>query len=200
VSLPDLASRGDPPRARKEAFLAAATEMVNTYGYRGASVDRISAQLNRTKGAFYHHNADKDAVIEACFERTFEMMRRAAERAAAAPTGWERLALAAAALAVSHSAPAGRMLRTYSLAGLPASMRSVMVRRFAEAAGVFAGHIADGVADGSLRPVHPAAAAQMVMATVNSSAYLGVWAPEIGRDNVVPAYVRPALMGVLQVA
>jgi hypothetical protein len=38
----------------------------------------------------------------------------------------------------------------------------------------------------------------MVMATVNSSAYLGAYAPGIGRDNVIEAYVRPTLMGLLR--
>jgi AcrR family transcriptional regulator len=197
LSLLDLApAPADPKAAPKEAFLAAATEAVNAYGYKGASVDRISAQLNRTKGAFYHHNADKDEVVTACFGRTFDMMREALERSAGAPSGWHRLAQASAALAISHNAPSGRMLRTFSLAGLPAPMRERMARGFVEAAAGFAEVVASGVADGSLRRVPPGPAGHMVMAMVNSSAYLGGWAPEIGRDNVVEAYVRPALMGL----
>ena len=191
--------RVEPGAGPKEAFLAAATETVNAHGYRGASVDRISAQLNRTKGAFYHHNADKDEVIEACFARTFQMMRQA-QRNATGATGWERLAHAAAALDTSHNSASGRMLRTYALAGLPAAMRSRMVRGFMEAAEGFAPLIAEGVADGTLRSVDPAAAAQMVMVTINSSAYLGPWAPDISREIVVGAYVRPTLMGLLRTA
>ena len=47
------------------AFLKAATRQINEHGYRGASVDRISASLNVTKGAFYHHNEAKDDLVAA---------------------------------------------------------------------------------------------------------------------------------------
>ena len=50
-----LAARDGPERAR-ETFLLAATRLINLRGYRGASVDKISAELNVTKGSFYHHN------------------------------------------------------------------------------------------------------------------------------------------------
>ncbi|MFI4933158.1 MAG: TetR/AcrR family transcriptional regulator [Caulobacterales bacterium] len=186
------------PADPRDAFLAAATHLMNRYGYRGASVDRISARLNRTKGAFYHHHADKDEVIEACFDRTFAIIAEAQSRAAEAANGWERIAFSATSLAISHNSPTGLMLRSYALASLPRPMRATMTRRFAEAADRCAGFIAEGVADGSVRPVDAKAVAQMVMATINSSAYLGAWAPQIKRDNVVEAYVRPALMGLLR--
>jgi AcrR family transcriptional regulator len=198
MSLLDLAPPpSDPSLAPRDAFLVAGTRMLNAHGYRGASVDRISAQLNRTKGAFYHHHADKDEVIEACFQRTFAITREAQSRAAALPTGWERIAFAAAALAASHNSAAGLMVRSYALAGLPSSLRERMTAGFDEGASRFAGFIAEGIADGSVRSVDAASAARMIMATVNSSAYLSTWAPAVGRDNVIGAYVRPTLMGLL---
>jgi len=61
----------------KENFLLAATREINKHGYRGASVDRISASLNLTKGAFYHHNEAKDDLVAACFRRSFGIIRQA---------------------------------------------------------------------------------------------------------------------------
>jgi AcrR family transcriptional regulator len=198
MSLLELAAPPpDPGLAPRQAFLAAATRMLNTHGYRGASVDRISAQLGRTKGAFYHHHADKDEVIAACFERSFAITRQAQARAAAAPSGWEAIAFAAAALAISHNSASGLMVRGYALAGLPPAMRTRMRAGFEEGAGRFAQFIAEGIADGSVRSLEAGIAARMVMATVNSSAYLGAYAPGIGRDTVIEAYVRPTLMGLL---
>jgi len=56
-----------------DAFLRAATELVNEQGYRGASVDKISARLNVTKGSFHHHNDTKPRsdlrVLRAQFHR-----------------------------------------------------------------------------------------------------------------------------------
>ena len=73
----------------KEGFLIAATRQINAHGYRGASVDRISASLNRTKGAFYHHNEAKDDLVAACFRRSFSVASEAQRQARALP-GMER--------------------------------------------------------------------------------------------------------------
>ena len=66
----------DAPETQRETFLTAATRLINQRGYRGASVEKISAELNVTKGSFYHHNDAKDELVVACFERTFDVMRR----------------------------------------------------------------------------------------------------------------------------
>ena len=68
----------DPASAR---FLRAATVLVNEQGYRGASVEKISARLNVTKGSFYHHLANKDGLIASCFERSFNRIPSIAEPA-----------------------------------------------------------------------------------------------------------------------
>lgn len=188
----------DVATAPREAFLAAATQIMNEAGYRGASVDRISARLGRTKGAFYHHHADKDEVIEACFRRTFSIMDEVMRQAAEGRTGWDRLAFAATTLAICHNSPSGRMLRSYALAGLPPRLRAEMAAGFLAAADGFSRFIEAGVADGSIRPVEPGPVAQMISALVNSSAYLSTWAPQIGRDAVVGDYVRPILLGLMR--
>ena len=66
----------------RETFLTAATRLINQRGYRGASVEKISEQLNVTKGSFYHHNDAKDDLVVECFERTFDVMRRVQTRRA----------------------------------------------------------------------------------------------------------------------
>lgn len=82
-----------------DAFLQAATELINEQGYHGASVDRISARLNMTKGAFYHHRASKNDLIVACFERSFAVLRAAIATAEAqSSSGLETLVTLAAPL------------------------------------------------------------------------------------------------------
>ena len=70
---------GDDNGSTSEAFLRAATALVNEQGYRGASVDKISARINVTKGSFYHHNDNKHDLISECFDRTFAVVRRASK-------------------------------------------------------------------------------------------------------------------------
>ena len=66
-------------KLRAKHFCRAATKLINFRGYRGASVEKISAQLNVTKGSFYHHNEAKDDLVVACFERSFGIVRARAE-------------------------------------------------------------------------------------------------------------------------
>jgi AcrR family transcriptional regulator len=181
----------------RERFLIAATDLINQEGYRGASVEKISARLSVTKGSFYHHNADKDGLAVACFERTFDLIDDAKRKAVeAGAEGWERLWLACASLAVHQaSGERGRMLRHYALAALPVESRKAMMARFQQIAHAFAGVISDGIADGSVRPVDPLLAAHLVMAMFNAALPLDYWSPGSTVETVVDAHVRPSLMG-----
>ncbi|WP_374575856.1 TetR/AcrR family transcriptional regulator [Phenylobacterium sp.] len=200
-----LLALGAPPadndEITRERFLIAATDLINQEGYRGASVDKISARLNVTKGSFYHHNSDKDGLVLACFERSFELIDEAKRKAAPAADGWERLWLAAASLAMHQTrGDRGRLLRHHALAALPIETRKATMARFQQIAHAFAGVISDGVMDGSIRPVDPLLAAQLVMAMFNCALPLDYWTPGSTLETVMDAHVRPALMGVFSPA
>ena len=102
----------------KEAFLITATRQINAHGYRGASVDRISASLNHTKGAFYHHNEAKDDLVAACFRRSFSIAREAQRQARALPgkvVRTSRPKVSSAFMAALRSAIAMRQTGTPSI-------------------------------------------------------------------------------------
>ena len=191
------------PRDRQEmsrqTFLLAATRLINARGYRGASVDKISAELNVTKGSFYHHNDAKDDLVVACFDRTFEVMTRVQRLAATLPANqWTRLSSAAAALAEYQLSDAGPLLRTSALAALPEQIRREMVEHSDRVSDRFAAMISDGIAEGSIRPVDPFLAAQMLNATLNASAELDVWVPGVGQKAAPAVFTRPLLMGIFE--
>ncbi len=193
-----LAARDGPELAR-ETFLLAATRLINRRGYRGASVDKISAELNVTKGSFYHHNDAKDDLVVVCFERTFEVMRRAQRLAMELPgSQWDKLSACAAALAEFQLSHHGPLLRTSALTALPEQMRVVMVEHASRVSDRFASMISDGIAEGSLRPVDPFIAAQMLTATLNACADLGVLVPDVRPKAAASVFVRPLLMGIFE--
>jgi len=190
---PALVPDGTPPVTR-ETFLVAATETINALGYRGASVDKISARLNVTKGSFYYHNADKGDLVGACFERTIATMTEAQTRAAAkGGTGWDRLCQSAGRLIADNAAGRKRQLRTYALSALPRERRGEIEQALERVAHRFAAVISDGIADGSIRPIDPLIAAEMVMATISLSAYIEIWS---SADAVFDAYAIPAFTGL----
>lgn len=181
-----------------EAFLRAATMLVNEQGYRGASVDKISARLNLTKGSFYHHHDHKDDLISACFERSFAVMRQALKQAEQAPgSGWQRACGAARALVHYQLSPDGPLLRTTATSALPDQAHRSRVRTTMQQLGErLTGVLVDGMMDGSIRPLDPAIAAQGVIATINAAAELHRWLPGVDAAHIDAMYVRPMLEGV----
>lgn len=181
----------------RETFLLAATRLINARGYKGASVDKISAALNVTKGSFYHHHDAKDDLVVACFDRTFEVMRRVQRLAMALPGDqWSKLSSAAAALCEYQLSEFGPLLRTSALSALPEAMRDEQVAHSNRVSDRFASMISDGIAEGSIRPIDPAIAAQMLNATLNACAELGFWVPGVTQKAAPSVFARPLLMGV----
>ncbi len=185
------------PDAAQETFLIAATRLINRKGYRGASVDDISAELNVTKGSFYHHHDAKDDLVAACFERTFALMRgvQVAARGLKADQ-WTRLAAASTALVEYQLSESGPLLRASAMTALPEDLRFETVERYNRVSDRFAGMISDGIAEGSIRPVDPLIAAHMLSSMINAAASLGLWIPGLEREEAAALFARPLLLGV----
>jgi AcrR family transcriptional regulator len=185
---------GDPAQ---DAFLKAATNLMNQRGYRGASVEDISAELHVTKGAFYHHLDAKDDMVAACVRRSLTTLRGtqfAVRRGGG--EGWDQLCRATAALVELQLSDYGPLLRSSVITALPTDMGQDLKLEYERLRTRSASLIADGVVDGSLRAVDPMIAAQMLAAMLNGGATLAEWAPGITREEAAALYVKPLLMGV----
>ncbi len=182
-----------------EPFLRAATELVNEQGYRGASVDKISARLNVTKGSFYHHHDNKQDLISACFERSFAVLRRALSLAEASPgNGWDRACAATRALTRFQLSAQGPLLRITATSALPDEAQRARVRKTMQGLTErMVSVIVDGMMDGSIRPLDPGIAAQVLVAMVNAAAELPRWVPGVQEAMVADLYVRPMFTGLL---
>lgn len=55
-----------PPRGQaREALLRAAEALIREHGYAALSVERVAARAGVSKGAFFHHFATRQAMVEA---------------------------------------------------------------------------------------------------------------------------------------
>jgi AcrR family transcriptional regulator len=180
-----------------EAFLRSATLLINEQGYRGASVEKISARLNVTKGSFYHHNDNKDDLVADCFERTFAVVRQV-QRAAEAngETGWDHLCAAMSELVRYQLSDQGPLLRISAFSALPEAMRGETKRTMDRLAQRFGSFVVDGMVDGSIRPLDPSVAAHMVDSIINAAVELEWWVPGITAEAAADLYAKPLFMGV----
>lgn len=197
AALPDPTPDAPEGQEWRETFLVAATRLINQRGYRGASVEEISAQLNVTKGSFYHHHEDKDALVVECFERTFAVTRKAqADARALGQDGWAQLSAATAALVEYQLSDHGPLLRASSMGALPIEIRHEMSQGYNRGSERFAAIISDGVAEGSVRAVDPMIAAHLINSMLNAAASLDAWIPGVEREEAARLFARPLLMGL----
>lgn len=196
----------DPPvdgEISQASYLKAVTELVNDQGYHGASVERIAARLNVTKGSFYHHNDTKDDLVASCFERSFAIVR-GAQRNAVGETGWDRITSVTDALARFQLSPNGPLLQYMALAAAPGGIRGDLLAAMDRLSKHFAGEVSDGIADGSIRRIDPAVAAQLITGAVNAAADLPRWIKgkqypaEVDAAWASRTFVRPLFTGLLR--
>jgi AcrR family transcriptional regulator len=197
LAVADLPDEVEPDKRSLESFLKAATELINEQGYRGASVERIAARLNVTKGSFYHHiDAKVDLVVE-CFRRNTGILLAAQRNAIRSETrGLDQAGAAAAALVRRQQTSAGSLLRNSALMSVDPDKRRDMWRQMDLVVDRFADMVADGIVDGSVRPCDARIAGQMLMAQVNSASELANWVPGLTPENSVELYVRPLFNGL----
>jgi AcrR family transcriptional regulator len=76
-------------QATRAALLKAATRRFAEHGFAGTALEDVAADINATRGAVYHHFANKTALFEAVFdEMESRVVARAAAAADAAPDAW----------------------------------------------------------------------------------------------------------------
>ena len=192
-----LAEDPPPDKRSRDSFLLAATELINEQGYHGASVERIAARLNVTKGSFYHHIDAKDDLVVACFERSFALLRSAQGSAVAVERlGVDQAGAAVAALVRRQQTAAGPLLRNGALMSVDPVKRAEMLQEMGRIVARFADMISDGMVDGSVRPCDARVAGEMMMAQINSASMLGNWTQNVTADNVGDLYVKPLFKGL----
>jgi AcrR family transcriptional regulator len=189
----------DPPERSalsQASYLRAVTRLINDHGYHGASVDKISAQLNVTKGSFYHHNETKDDAVVSCSTRTFSIVRNA-QQAAAGATPWERLTASTDALVQFQIGDQGPLLQYMALTAVPVAIRTGLTDALDTLAVHVAGTLSDGAVDGTIRIVDAAIGAQLVLGGIHAAADLPRWAGATSNAGTATDFSRAIVLGVL---
>lgn len=198
---PALASSLPAGALSHQAFLMAATRLINANGYRALSVDGISESLGVTKGSFYHYISSLDDLVVACFDRTFDEIRRAQNDAAgAAEPGVRRVLRCTGNLIDRQLSTDTELLRTSALTSVDCDLRHRISDRFDTLTRRFANMLNDGIADGSVRPCNIYVAAEMLTALINSAQETRFWAPHLGHTGAHRSYLELLQRGFVGVS
>jgi AcrR family transcriptional regulator len=192
-------SSGEEPVLQNDEFLRAATMMINERGYRGASVNRIAEALNVTKGSFYHHHDAKEDLVMECFQRSYDRLSKVQMAGLDLEgTYWTRLSSMLNELMELQFFDAMPLLRTTALQALESEHKADVVMRSNRLARRFAGILIDGIVDGSVKPVDPLVASQIIMSTLNGAYEARRWAARFDRpDEAISTYLSVLSEGML---
>lgn len=195
----DTEDAGTGKDINRETYFRAATLLMNERGYRGASVERIAAQLHVSKGSFYHHLAGKDDLVLDCFDQSYSRVSTAQHMAIALDRDYlGRLDSAIATLLRVQFDGQFPLLRTTAMQALPEELRPAIIQRSNRMAQRFAGMIIDGITEGSIRPIDPLIASQCLMAALNAAFDFRPWAQaRLSLDEAVEIYAQQLTFGML---
>lgn len=189
-------SKGAAGDEAYQTFLRAAIDLINEIGYLGASVEKIAAKLDVTKGAFYHHIDAKDDLVAICFARTIDVVRGAQKAAYALPAdGYNRLASTLVSL-VQHQLSGDMPLLRAATVSLPQAIRRDVLEAYERNTVRFGAMLSDGVIDGSVRKLDLQIAAHMTTGVANAIGELTFWLPQPVGKNAAEEFVRPFFEGL----
>ncbi len=194
-----------PDEPTRERLIDAAVRLLSHPGGGQASIESIAAEAGLTKGAFYHHFADRDEFVRAVARRVspVDELRARLEPRMDAPAREGLIAIAGAYYdTIRARADLIRNLATNS-ANDPELMRVVVNEIVGQGAPVMFAWYARQVALGALRPVDPSLVTQMLFGPAFMLVVMGSdLLEEISRRGIHPAvdnveaYVDLVLNGV----
>jgi AcrR family transcriptional regulator len=168
-------------RTRERILNAALTEFAR-HGYDATGVAEICAAASVTKGAFYHHFAGKQALflelLDTWLQAVDEQLQRANTATESFPLRLQSMAEAAQQVFVDAQGQVPMFLEFWAQAARDPTTWQATIAPYRRYRSWFAQIVAEGIADGSLRAVDPAAAAQVIVALAVGLLLQGLLDPE----------------------
>ena len=173
----------------QESFLRVATRLINDTGYRGTSVKSIMAELNRTKGSFYHHLDAKDDLIVSCWRvshRRLADLRAKAYRDYSSP--WKRVSTTVTSALALQLADEFPLLRVTAYQAMPPAVRELALLQAQRTAFGVMGALVEAMGEGTVRPIDPLIAAHLILSSINAAHELRGWRHGQSIDEAIATY------------
>ena len=163
-------------RLKQEAFLKAGTRCFNQKGFSGTSLDEIAEQLQVSKGAFYYHFTNKEALLTQCFDYTLDQLERIVagiEQMDAGPV--ERLETACRQIFALQNTDQGPLVHFNAITALPPAVRQRLLARLATVHSTLETYIEQGISASQFRNIQPGIVIQLLTGALNAAMDLNAW-------------------------
>lgn len=186
------------PRPREADLLAAATRLFRTRGFHATSMQDLAEALAMNRGSLYHYIASKDDLLWMVLTRSFDLLQARVVpglEADAAPLDRLRGAIREHLRVAADHADELSLIQI-ELRSLSPERRAEMIGRRDAYEALWRAAIADGVADGSLRPFDVRLAGIGILSACN---WFTQWyRPDgpLGVDEVAERFCDLFLMGL----
>jgi AcrR family transcriptional regulator len=163
-------NREEQNRLKQEAFYKTGTRFFNRQGFNGTSLDEIAEKLNVSKGAFYYHIRNKEDLLRSCYEYSLDIMENIYDQSAKiSGSGLQKVERTCRHTFRVQNSTQGPLIRYNSITALPRKVRESIVDRTEQANEYFARFIREGIDDGSVRPINPFVARNLIAGATNAA-------------------------------
>jgi AcrR family transcriptional regulator len=169
-------NRQQQNKLKQDAFYKTGTWLFNKQGFDGTSLDEIADRLQVSKGAFYYHIKNKEDLLFNCYSRSLDLVENIHRQAAHTEgTGLEKVDRTCRQIFYFQNTSEGPLIRYNSITALPMQRRREILKRTDAANECFGDFLREGMKDGSVRPVDPLIAQNLIAGAVNASMELNLW-------------------------
>jgi AcrR family transcriptional regulator len=182
-------------RATRETLIEAALELFTERGYAAVGTEEIVARAKLTRGALYHHFADKRDLFRAVFQRVEgDLMERIGARMEAVDDPWELMLAGMRAFLDACEEPAVKQI---ALTDAPAVLGWKEWREIdnRHGLGLTRAALEGAVAAGMLRPIALEPMAHLFVAALSEAAFVIAYAD---RPRKARAEVEQALLQLVE--
>jgi AcrR family transcriptional regulator len=181
-----------------EAFLQKATQQFNAKGFNGASIDEISETLNVTKGAFYYHFEDKNALLEMCFRRGIGLGNAAVAFASRnASDGLDQFCFALGFMFMVQNTEEGPFTSFGLLHALDEDVRQRMLMEMETVSNALGSFLEAGKKDGSIRPVNTFVAQSLLTGAILCGDGFAEWREIKDMKEAAQRYIEGLISGAM---
>lgn len=203
---PAIFDRKVKNQLKRDALMRTGTRYLNNKGYRNLSLNDVAAELGVTRGAFYYYIADKDALVESCFERSCIQIEKTLNAANKAQNlnAFERIEHVLFSLFEGHITNMNPLLRLNLLNVLGPAQRLGVEVKLRRLGAEFSEIIAKAMLEGSARTVSLDALDNILIGTLFSAGQWrlaatplnAAWHPSTEPTTAAMAYYQPLISGL----